>query len=326
MRVSVLMSVYNENVALANKAIKSILNQSFRDFEFIIIVDNPENTAIIDLIESKRKEDHRIRCYINNINIGLTKSLNKGLQFCTGDYIARMDADDISLHDRLQEQCDFLDKNPNVGLCSTNFSFIDDNDEILTDNVVGDRLHSSWLVLNNPIAHPSVMFRREILKVRQPLYNENYKYSQDIELWCYLVLHDINIRILQRNLFSYRVSPSQISHSHKKQQSEFSKQVHRDFIIGYLRNVNVIEGGSNVNLFDIVEKLDFAIYNGKVSIDCYIEKILLVIYYSVITSNFRYIFKYMFNRNLYVLRLPLKFSVYLLFQRIFKNKWKSLQF
>jgi len=114
-KVTVLMPVYNGEKYL-NEAIDSILGQTFKDFKFLIINDgSTDGTA--DILKSYK--DSRIKVTNNEKNIGLTKSLNKGLKMAKSEYIARMDADDISLPTRLQKQVEFMDSHPKVGVCGT---------------------------------------------------------------------------------------------------------------------------------------------------------------------------------------------------------------
>ena len=114
-KISVLMSVFNGERYLI-KAIDSILNQTFKDFEFIIIDDGSmdSSNAII-----RSFDDPRVRLIENEKNIGLTKSLKKGIDLCRGEYIARMDGDDISLPERLKKQVEFMDHNRGVGISGT---------------------------------------------------------------------------------------------------------------------------------------------------------------------------------------------------------------
>ncbi|MDD4353774.1 MAG: glycosyltransferase family A protein, partial [Candidatus Nanoarchaeia archaeon] len=128
-RISVIMSAYNTERYIA-EAIESILNQTFKDFEFIIIDDGSTDDSL-KIIKRYVKKDRRIKLIHNKKNIGLTKSLNKGLKIAKGQYIARMDADDISLPQRFQIQYDFLEKNKDIFLIGTTAFLIDDK---------GDRL------------------------------------------------------------------------------------------------------------------------------------------------------------------------------------------
>ena len=104
MKVSVIMSAFNEEIEYIQLAIDSILNQTFKDFEFIIILDNPSNETLKNYLISRKQEDCRIKFYANEKNIGLANCLNKGISLAKGDLICRMDADDISLPNRLEIQ------------------------------------------------------------------------------------------------------------------------------------------------------------------------------------------------------------------------------
>ena len=109
--VSVIMSTYKEEEIFLRQAIESILDQTYKDFEYIIILDNPDNDLHIKIIEEYTNIDKRIKFYINKKNIGLTASLNKGLELAKGIYICRMDADDISISNRIENQKKYLEEN-----------------------------------------------------------------------------------------------------------------------------------------------------------------------------------------------------------------------
>ena len=113
-RVSVLTPVYNTNIEHLHQCIDSILNQTFTDFEFIILNDSPENTELESEILSY--SDKRIKYYKNDKNIGISESRNRLLQLARGEYIAIFDHDDISIPDRLACQVEFLDTHPNIGV------------------------------------------------------------------------------------------------------------------------------------------------------------------------------------------------------------------
>jgi len=115
-KVSIVMSVYNAQKYL-DEAIESILNQTYSNFEFIIINDGSTDKSL-EIIENYAKKDSRI-IVINRENKGLIYSLNEGIRKANGKYIARMDADDISLPQRLEKQVEFMEKNKNIGICGT---------------------------------------------------------------------------------------------------------------------------------------------------------------------------------------------------------------
>ncbi len=179
--VTVLMSVYNGEVFLRS-SVESILNQSFRNFEFIIIDDGSTDNSC-RIIESYN--DPRIRLIRNGSNIGLAASLNKGLEYARGELIARQDADDISLPGRLEQQVAFMRKKSDIVLVGTQARDIDENGGnlgVIKKPVSGSSIR--WVLLfDNPFVHTSVMFRRETVLRLFKGYNEDFVCSQDYELW-----------------------------------------------------------------------------------------------------------------------------------------------
>lgn len=174
-KISVLMSVYNGDQFL-KESIDSILNQTFTDFEFIIINDG-SNDDTSNILNSYN--DKRIKIF-NQKNSGLTKSLNRGLQYCSTELIARMDSDDISHPERLQIQFEkFKDKELVLLGSRTNFLTLDSSKEskYYTDQELRNKLKTS-----NPFSHSSVMFRKSNF-LRIGGYNENFKLGQDFDAW-----------------------------------------------------------------------------------------------------------------------------------------------
>lgn len=109
--ISVIMSTYKESEKFLRESIESILQQTYQDFEFIIILDYPENQEHIRIINEYKEKDSRIQFYINEKNKGLTDSLNTALTYIRGEYVARMDADDIACKDRFEKQIKYLQEN-----------------------------------------------------------------------------------------------------------------------------------------------------------------------------------------------------------------------
>jgi glycosyltransferase involved in cell wall biosynthesis len=183
--VSVLMSVYNGERYLA-EAVESILNQTFTDFEFVIINDGSiDGTA--EILHSY--QDPRIRI-IEQSNIGLTRSLNRGIALAHGGYIARMDDDDLSLPERLERQVAFLDAHSEVGVVGTTCRIVDElnNREWEQPVPLADEQLRRHLVRGNPFVHSSVMMRASAVRAVDG-YNEAYPYSQDFELWVRMASH-----------------------------------------------------------------------------------------------------------------------------------------
>lgn len=179
--VSVVMPVYNGERYL-RQALESILKQTFTDFEFVIIEDgSTDNTCAI--LESY--DDSRIVIVRNQKNIGFTRSLNKGLSLAQGEYVARMDADDISLPQRFTKQVAFLREHPEIGILGCNCLDIDSKGRYAGLRVMPDsNLQIRWAsLLENPFAHPAVMMRRDVITRNGLAYDESFETTQDYELW-----------------------------------------------------------------------------------------------------------------------------------------------
>ena len=184
LKVSVILTVFNgENVV--SKAIESILNQTFRNFEFIIVDDGSQDKSL-EIIKNYAKKDERIRIIKNNTNIGLTRSLNNAIRQSNGEYIIRQDVDDISLPKRIELQLKFLQKNPEYAFCGCNGPIKQNNQELLIYFEYDEILHN--LVKKNCFAHPTIAIRKNIL-TQYGFYDENFQYGQDYELWCKLILY-----------------------------------------------------------------------------------------------------------------------------------------
>jgi len=182
-KVSVIMSVYNGDRYL-KESIESILNQTFTDFEFIIIDDGSSDSSW-DILTEYASKDRRVRLFKNEENIGLTQSLNKGLRLAKGEYIARQDADDISLPARFEKQVSYMELHRSVALVSTGVQYIDDkNNKLATHTPPTDLVMLQWeLLFRNPIRHSTVLWRRELVNSKVGDYNPNFAYSQDYDLW-----------------------------------------------------------------------------------------------------------------------------------------------
>lgn len=238
-KISVLMSVYNGEKHI-REAIESILNQTYRNFDFIILDDASTDTTP-QIIQSMAHQDDRIKILKNRRKLGLTKSLNKGLALAEGKYLARMDADDISLPDRFVNQVDFLDTNPEIGVGGTAYRVIDEEGKVgqihhpLTAPII--LRWSSYF--KNPLVHSTVVMRREILKNEEG-YDERFKTAQDYDLWqrlggktrlanlpdvlLYLRKHDENI--------TYQKNVEQRENSHRVSKRAISSLLGTDVSVG----------------------------------------------------------------------------------------------
>lgn len=214
--VTVLMCVYNSETYL-REAIESILNQSFKEFEFLII-----NDASIDrsLEIIKHYDNTRIKIIQNSENIGLTKSLNKGLKAAEGKYIARMDADDISHPQRLERQVKFMEEHPEVGICGTWFQLIGQQERIIKHPVDHQDI-LTFMFKNNGIGHPTAFIRKDLFIEQHLFYDENYTAAQDYDLWV-RASQKIRLANIPEVLVKYRVHSSQVSIAKLQQQRYFA--------------------------------------------------------------------------------------------------------
>jgi len=178
------MPVYNSELYL-RQAVESVLRQTYTDFEFIIIDDASTDSCAAILQEYR---DERIRYAANKQNIGVTRSLNRALGLAQGEYIARMDADDISLPERFATQVSFLDTHPEIGVLGTAARLIDNEGKAFGEvRYPGEHGYLRWILcfFENPIIHPSVMMRKSMIE-QITGYDETRRTAQDFHLWCRL--------------------------------------------------------------------------------------------------------------------------------------------
>lgn len=221
--VSVIMACYNEEIEWINKSIQSILNQTYTNLEFIIICDNPKNIELKEVLLNYGDLDERVKLHFNENNLGLIESLNIGLKNCTGNYIARMDADDISHIDRIRKQIEYFEKNRNIQFVMSGVNIINELDEHIgkTKELKHKNIYK-LLSYGNISIHPTWMFKREILqKVHK--YNE-VKYVEDYDFLCRTILEGYKVGFISDYLLDYRVRENGITKSRRAEQ-EFIYQI-----------------------------------------------------------------------------------------------------
>lgn len=226
--ISVVMAVYNESPSYLSEAVDSVLGQSFSDFEFVIILDDPQNEELKKVLAEYKRKDSRISVFVNEENRGLALSLNRGISLSKGKYIARMDADDVSLPDRFEKQFLYLEKKHDVDILATNKIYIDENGqekghgEILPEN---HEKITKILKYINILCHPSVMMRRDrILEIGG---YRNFPTSQDRDLWNRSVNSGLKINIINDFLIKYRINTAGISISKAYKQALVSLYISR---------------------------------------------------------------------------------------------------
>jgi len=209
--VTVLMAVHN-GAAYVEAAVESILAQQFTDFEFLIVDDGSTDDTPQRLA---RFRDARLRTVRNDANLGLARSLNRGLALARGALIARQDADDISHPARLAEQVAFLDRQADVAVLGTQVRYIDARGRPVTVAPWPKSTSSlaiRWqLLFDGPFVHASVMFRKAIVWVELGGYDESFVTSQDFELWSRVGARGHAMRNLPAALVDFRVHPTSAS-------------------------------------------------------------------------------------------------------------------
>ena len=218
--VSILMATHNTEKRQLVEAMESILNQTHKNFEFIIVVDGGEDDNFI----TENFHDDRIRIIKNESNFGLAKSLNIGLKQCKGKYVFRMDSDDVSLPTRLGVQICYLEENPDVILCASYAKKIGDKIGIITVEFNSQEDIKCQMLVTNPLIHPSVCIRNTCLKENNLKYNEKYIYSQDFEFWQQLKNYG-EMYVIPKVLLKYRIHHKQISVSKRDVQNKLCKEL-----------------------------------------------------------------------------------------------------
>lgn len=247
--ISIIMSTYNEPLEFVKKSVESIIDQTFTDFEFIIVLDNPKNIELNSYVKSISKTDSRIKIIENKNNLGLPKSLNKALKIANGEIIARMDADDISYKNRIETEYEYLLKN-NFDLISSNIDIINTDNEIIQRNKekkVSNNNLLKILKVRDCMAHPTWMGKKE-------LFNElngyrNISCNEDYDFLLRAIKLNKKIGFCDDTLLCYRINPNGITSS---------KSFMSFIVFNYLRinskkimEVNEISISNYINSIDI---------------------------------------------------------------------------
>ena len=219
-KISIIFPVYNGEKYL-RESINSILSQTFESFELILINDCSADGSQ-KIINEFAKRDKRIVLINNQKNIGLPKTLNKGLESAKGKYIARMDQDDISLEDRLKVQYNYLERHPNIFLIGSSAVVIDEAGRRMGvfEKYDNYKKIKKKLLKSNPIVHPSIMFRNK----GELFYREKFKTSsEDYDLYLRLLSRGEKITNLPNFLIKYRIGRDSLCSTSKDQQFYFQK-------------------------------------------------------------------------------------------------------
>ncbi|MEG3638901.1 glycosyltransferase family 2 protein [Magnetococcus sp. PR-3] len=221
--ITVLISAYNSEQYLT-EAVESILLQTETDFECLLL-DDGSSDGTWQLMQSLAKQDHRVNIHQNPKNIGLTQTLNRGLKMARGRFIARLDADDVALPQRLALQRHYLENTPHIDVVGGGIAcFIDEQSTPLAKPPERPTI-DPWMIdwqtrLRSVMIHPAVMFRKQVI-LELGGYDSNYTYSQDFELWGRPALQG-RMSNLSESVIQSRQIASQISLKHKQTQQQLA--------------------------------------------------------------------------------------------------------
>lgn len=317
--VSVLMSVYNEPEEWMREAIDSILGQTFTDFEFIIVNDNPERKLNREVLSDYAKQDKRIVILENEENIGLTKSLNKGLKVAKGKYIARMDADDISLPERLKKQVDFMENHEKVIVCGTDVEYFGNRNLMRHDWIKqNNRDIKAQMLLTSCFVHPSVVIRHEVLLKRRVCYDVDYQQSQDYRLWERLSDYGEFFNIKER-LLKYRISYNQVSFHYSNEQNTYASSIRRRLILKWFKLETIdIDLPATIDVRSLKMFRKYLIQEKKMSItDPYCNAFFRGLYLSLVEKRLWALFYATIHGDIFY--FPMR-DIYRLFFNAFRSK------
>ena len=245
-RVSILMPVYG-CASFVKEAMDSMLGQSFADFELIVLDDcSPDNVA--EVLDGY--SDPRIVRYRGETNVGLANVLNVGMEMARGEYIARMDGDDISALNRLQLQVDYLDAHPDIDLCSCGMRLFGSKEEVWVREQNAEDVKSTSLFLA-PILHASSLWRRERFNEAALRFAQSAVPAEDYDMWTRALAAGLKLVNLPEVLYLYRIHPTQATNNAQRLFRK-DKEVQRRFLSSVLPSLAVVE----VENYLLKEELD----------------------------------------------------------------------
>jgi glycosyltransferase involved in cell wall biosynthesis len=240
--ISIVTPFYNA-ASFLQEAIESVLDQMFNDFEFLLLDDGSTDNSV-NIIQSYR--DDRIRLIRSEHHF--IQTLNRGLELSQGKYIARMDADDVMLSIRLQEQFDFMEQHPEIDACGSWMQVFGEAHrriECLTshEEIV------DYMILGNPMAHPAMILRKATLEKHHLRYNENYLYAEDFKLW--LDIAQIGrLANIPKVLMLYRSSEEQISSRKQEEQEDVTRRIQNEAVDFFLKRINIPAIGNSIAIIN----------------------------------------------------------------------------
>ena len=284
MKVTILLPAYNAALYLRD-SLDSIMRQAFKDFDVLLIDDGSMDDTSKIAIEYSNI-DRRIKYYKNEKNIGLIKTLNKGLSLAKGEYIVRMDADDIMFDDRLYKQVKYMDSNPECFVCGGQMEYIGGLTGMapILPQKYEDLLYLS--LINCPLYHPTTIIRNSAIKQFGLKYNDSYKHAEDYKFWSDIIFsHPNSIANIKDVVLFYRISNNQITAKYSDEQDLISKIVRRENVQHVLVPYG-IKLAEVVNC-EIIEKVSSLIRKEHIDAAEILTLVLCMLYMSMENSYVR---------------------------------------
>lgn len=225
-KISAVMALYNTPFSFLQATVESILNQTFVDFE-LIIVDDASELKYQDFFA--RFNDDRIKYFKLEENFGPGKARNYGIKKAIGEYVAIVDSDDIYLPQRFERQVDFLDKNPEISLISC--AFKQSNNGKIPKVVEINEDIKLCMLFNSPFANPAMMFRRNVFVEKKLYYPEDKKFGEDYELWINAMFAGVKMANLNEVLMIYTRRPGQLSKAKEDLQENILKNLYKKILL-----------------------------------------------------------------------------------------------
>lgn len=243
-KISVIMSTYNESLEFLSKSIQSILDQTYTDFEFIIVNDNPLRVDLMQFLEFFSYKDKRIKIINNETNIGLPLSLNKALSLAQGEYIARMDADDVAMPNRLSNQIDYLKRN-SLDLIGSSIIKIDESDKVISRESVPNSKFKILKIMRffSCVNHPTWFGKRQIFEVLKGY--RNIKTCEDYDFLLRALKNNFRVGNLKKETLYYRIRSNSITQSNLVKQRLITAYLFKLFSKNQLENSELLDSYLN---------------------------------------------------------------------------------
>lgn len=247
---SVIMATYKESIECLKQSIESIINQTYNDFEFIIILDNPDNKEHIAFINDYVYKDERIKFYINDKNMGLTNTLNRGLKLAEGKYICRMDADDISELYRMEHQKKYLEENDFDLIGGISQMIDEDGNTIYSIKKVPTNFKKikKCIKYNQVISHPTWFGKKEVFDKLNGY--RNMPLCEDYDFTLRAILQGFKISNVNECVLKYRMTKDSISRSNLFEQYLFARYITKQYSEGKVSEVEEAKAYVKKNLSD----------------------------------------------------------------------------